>query len=478
MKRFVFAAFGWAAFCVIITLAGIVMQSTWHGTAVQAQAPGYASRIVPQPSLPANCTPGNGDVVYLTTGNIGLYTCKQTNVWRPVDSLGYLNVMSYGATGNGVADDTVAVQAALDAAYNGGVGLYIGNTVFFPIGTYLTTATLNVPFGVSLMGVGVAGGAGAGASVINCTSAVVPAITYTAGGSTFWGSNISRLLIIGGAGGCVLINNGQAIRIHDCILKTSGVVILNTGATQWNQFDHCEISDLVANTKGISFSGGSHLGIAIKDFQFRSGTVAQVWVHANSALITSEDNQYLSGTVGLFVDGDVSGGAGYVTVNSVNDYFATQTASSISVNPDAFPTKAPAVTVLNSRFRGGGASVNGILSNPVVTSLTVIGTNFDGYTGADVALGNMTGTAAAYYLVGNQYIDANKITGSNPTPTVTTFSPFMFRNLVLTTVLFADLGTPANGTVYYCPDCTIASPCMGAGTGSIAKYLNGVWVCN
>jgi hypothetical protein len=44
--------------------------------------------------------------------------------------------------------------------------------------------------------------------------------------------------------------------------------------------------------------------------------------------------------------------------------------------------------------------------------------------------------------------------------------------------LFAGLGTPANGTLVYCQDCTITSPCAGSGTGALAKRLNGVWVCN
>lgn len=42
----------------------------------------------------------------------------------------------------------------------------------------------------------------------------------------------------------------------------------------------------------------------------------------------------------------------------------------------------------------------------------------------------------------------------------------------------ANLGTPANGTFCYCSDCTIANPCAAAGTGALAKRLNGVWVCN
>lgn len=44
--------------------------------------------------------------------------------------------------------------------------------------------------------------------------------------------------------------------------------------------------------------------------------------------------------------------------------------------------------------------------------------------------------------------------------------------------VFGDLGAATNGSIIYCSDCTIASPCAGAGTGALAKRLNGVWVCN
>ena len=50
--------------------------------------------------------------------------------------------------------------------------------------------------------------------------------------------------------------------------------------------------------------------------------------------------------------------------------------------------------------------------------------------------------------------------------------------VTLAPIVFASLGTPANGTIAYCSDCVIANPCAGAGTGALAKRLNGVWVCN
>jgi hypothetical protein len=50
--------------------------------------------------------------------------------------------------------------------------------------------------------------------------------------------------------------------------------------------------------------------------------------------------------------------------------------------------------------------------------------------------------------------------------------------LTLSPVLFANLGTPTNGTFANCSDCTVANPCAGGGTGAFAKRFNGVWVCN
>lgn len=49
------------------------------------------------------------------------------------------NVKQYGATGNGVTDDTAAIQAAVDA-----VRTAEGGSLYFPAGTYLTSSTLTI----------------------------------------------------------------------------------------------------------------------------------------------------------------------------------------------------------------------------------------------------------------------------------------------------------------------------------------------
>lgn len=51
-------------------------------------------------------------------------------------------------------------------------------------------------------------------------------------------------------------------------------------------------------------------------------------------------------------------------------------------------------------------------------------------------------------------------------------------SFAIATKTFAGLGTPSNGTFYYCSDCLIGTnPCVGSGNGAFAERLNGVWVC-
>lgn len=47
----------------------------------------------------------------------------------------------------------------------------------------------------------------------------------------------------------------------------------------------------------------------------------------------------------------------------------------------------------------------------------------------------------------------------------------------LTSIAFASLGTPGNGALVYCSDCTAANPCAGSGTGAVARRENSAWNC-
>lgn len=66
----------------------------------------------------------------------------------------HYNVKDFGALGDGVTDDTDAIQAALDEAYTGGSLPYAGRVVFFPYGDYFLAdgSGLTIPDNVRVTG--------------------------------------------------------------------------------------------------------------------------------------------------------------------------------------------------------------------------------------------------------------------------------------------------------------------------------------
>ncbi|MGW3649311.1 glycosyl hydrolase family 28-related protein [Streptomyces sp. NPDC000878] len=90
-----------------------------------------------------------GAAVGVTTAaltGIGAATATAAEGDAPeVNGLGWHDVRGYGATGDGTTDDTLAIQAALDACEP-------GNTVYLPAGQYRTSAPVRIPPYVTLQG--------------------------------------------------------------------------------------------------------------------------------------------------------------------------------------------------------------------------------------------------------------------------------------------------------------------------------------
>lgn len=76
------------------------------------------------------------------------------------DISGIFNVKEFGARGDGITDDTSAIQTAIDAAG----GNDKGGIAFFPQGRYMFKQTLNLMAGIIIQGSGT-GGSGAGARI-------------------------------------------------------------------------------------------------------------------------------------------------------------------------------------------------------------------------------------------------------------------------------------------------------------------------
>lgn len=91
--------------------------------------------------LPSLCTPP--DLYLLTNGLQGLYLCTG-DAWVNIGQPKIFNVVDYGAKGDGVTDDTAAINAADAAACSGALGLdgitvLAQAAVYFPPGAFKHT---------------------------------------------------------------------------------------------------------------------------------------------------------------------------------------------------------------------------------------------------------------------------------------------------------------------------------------------------
>jgi hypothetical protein len=211
---------------------------------------------------------------------------------------------AYGAVGDNVTDDTVAIQAAIDAAVPGGI-------VFFPTGTYLTSATLEISSNISLLGVGV------GRSLIYNNVSGGTCIAQKSPGTRVYNVRIENLNIqstnsdgtygldLEDFTGARIVNVTVGAYTHGFYLHTGEV----TGCL-YNYFVGCNTINLSGTTgflvRGIAANsntwlhckaGGQTVGLDLEDGNsnliigsaFEQCTTG-VKLHATSALVTSHNS--------------------------------------------------------------------------------------------------------------------------------------------------------------------------------------------
>lgn len=162
-------------------------------------------------------------VDYVTATHYDMLVTSQ----KPASS-GVYKVTEYGALGDGTTDDTTAIQAAIDAASSAG-----GGTVFFPKGTYLITAALNLKSYVNLKGVVGAWNTAKG-SVIKTASTTINMLYYTSAGTGLVSATIENLRLEGPASGTgrgiYLANGGGSTNPHvNVVFRNLKVVGVGTG---------------------------------------------------------------------------------------------------------------------------------------------------------------------------------------------------------------------------------------------------------
>jgi hypothetical protein len=138
-------------------------------------------------------------------------------------------------------------------------------------------------------------------------------------------------------------------------------------------------------------------------------------------------------------------------------------------------------SVMNSRFK------NGYINQSTSNRIDVFGNVFADYSGTGITVAtadcgysyirqnrfeNVTTPISIFNNSTNDTIICENNLGVSASPARGKFVDFVNG------ITFANLGTPADGSIVYCTDGTSANPVAGSGTGCIAKRLNSVWVGN
>lgn len=444
-----------------------------------------------------------------------------------------LNIMDprFGAVGDGVTDDTAHIQAAVDAAGAGGA-------VFIPCGghAFVVTSAITISnpfvtiFGCALGGVPIATDQGS-LIYVNTPAIDVFRASTRAGGCTHDSNCVDTLTfkdfaiaLDDGADGTTAINltNVSNAHIEHMFIRgtnnattTIGVLssgILESGALRGgidnrirNSFFYSLVRGVVVQTSANAnvieasrFWGGSATyNISVKGIC--TGGTATCSSGSGATCVACEadavaDGAGECGTVTGTCSSNVTGVVFNTKVwnNDVEDpgsganLFDRGKSTVVSGNYFEMPTGGGQVAVdeygLNNvirdnyfRLSNAGGTDSGVRMNSTfVNRLIVEGNTFHG---AGVALNEASATTACFIGRNNYESVTTKVT-FNATSGVRWVDTAEGNAATTGSNPVTTGNQPANGSMLYCTDCTIANPCAGSGTGAIAKRLNGVWVCN
>lgn len=232
---------------------------------------------------------------------------KLTKVTDP-----YIDVRAYGAVGDGVTDDTAALQAALTAA--------TGKTLLLPVGTYIHSSLLTLPSNITIYGYG------ATIKAANALSKTIGGMSVTGKtdlqvfGLTYDGNRASRApgAPVGSAHG-LSITNSSNIVLRDVGVKNGvadGLYIGYSNGADANTraFNVQVYSGRYTNCfrNNVSVVGGVNIKFYGSRFDTANGTAPQagVDVEADNATIANEDVEFYGCTA------DSNTGSGFAITNN------------------------------------------------------------------------------------------------------------------------------------------------------------------
>lgn len=282
----------------------------------------------------------------------------------------------YGAIGDGVHDDTAAIQAAIDAASS-------SQSVMFPPGIFLITSTINLDIAIRLVGSG----------------RTVSTIKW--GG----GTNYSAMINVTGPSGSVLVGVGVCDLGFDGQDASNGPTALFLGSNQTNgTFERLLVNNV---NIGIDMNNQSY-GHAIRDFYVGGFYSYAIRSQGDSEQLTI-DNAWIiygnSGTsTGILLNQAVSAVISRATIQACNAGMEILGCKGIRItNPHFESIAADAIKLSGaSTYNNDGIAIDTSYFYEVGTPIHLIRNSTQGTTNRHVditegIIGTVTGSNAVIY---------------------------------------------------------------------------------
>lgn len=311
------------------------------------------------------------------------------NLYGSLSAVDWLNVKTYGATGNGSTDDTVDLQAAINAVGSG------GDVVYLPAGTYLISSPLSVATAATIL---VGDGAENTKILIGSSFSGTAAVSITG-----YNCQIRDLSISGQSSTTTSNPIANAIEITGVRrAKVTGVTFFNVNgwcveATATSSSGNSnplgtQLSKLFMNAcaGGIHFLGNTTQGYAvnsqISDVQFYVGGVTS-GASANLDGIRIEDSWDVLTTNAIVWMSNGTGSSYHVKGNCAASFAVNLDALGPSTGPCVLIEDGPNGSPQNTQITGGviqqgspGLTVSGGANQVHLSTLRFISNQTHGIT--------------------------------------------------------------------------------------------------
>lgn len=293
---------------------------------------------------------------------------------KKLNASSFINVLDYGAKGDGTSDDTTAILSAITAA--GG-----GRLVYFPAGTYLITA--NIPITANYIKLFGDPGAilkrGANIEMVTITGhdCAVDSLIFDGNKANFSGAQSN--LVVRANGARAFITN-----VESKDAGNDGILIISTTTTiDGCRIQNCYVHD--AATEGIVLQKANFTHV-IDNLIFNNGSVGIILDTCVGSLIssnvinTSQNSQ--SGIKTLDDNGNTN--LGVIS----NNYFGANTAWGVHIFNGSGGT-ASVMTMIGNMFNNNTSGA--ILIDSGINNCLVVGNHFNEQTFTN----NGTGTTSS-----------------------------------------------------------------------------------